>query len=207
MTEFSFPVDGNLSSGDNAAECESRELVDAARHLDGEAWEEIYTRNHPRVYRYIQARVGDPELAEDLAATVFLEAVKRIQSYQQRGRPMVAWLYGIARNLTNQHHRSNMRRREIAPEQRLGDGEETPLPAPSRVQPEAEIDAWDVREAVLGLSTDQREALVLRFFAGLTTPEVAIALGKNERAVYSLYTRGIQALKRRLGEDFMQSPE
>ncbi|HUF53544.1 MAG TPA: sigma-70 family RNA polymerase sigma factor [Dehalococcoidia bacterium] len=170
--------------------------------MDGDAWEQIYTRNHPLVYRYVLARAGDVQTAEDIAAMVFAEAVKRIGSYEERGQPLLAWLYGIARNLTNQHHRSNFRRRQIAPETPLDSARDEPW---EHSWAEDAIEWWDLRNAILKLSADQREAVILRFLAGLTTPEVATLLGKNERAVYSLYTRALRSLRRLLGEDFVES--
>lgn len=175
-------------------------LVQAARARDEDAWTAIYHQNYSRIFRYMHARVGDRETAEDLAASVFLEALKGIDGYSSRGRPLLAWLYAIARNLANYHHRSAFRRRAAGgPAGRLttGDSEARELAAHDpATDPAAMIDGWDLRAAVSRLSSGQREVIVLRFFVGLTTPQVAAVLGKNERAVYSLYTRAIQALRR-----------
>ena len=55
------------------------------------------------MYRYVRLRTGDAWLAEDLTAQVFEEAIKGICSYRYRGKPVLAWLYRIARNLVSDY--------------------------------------------------------------------------------------------------------
>jgi RNA polymerase sigma-70 factor (ECF subfamily) len=168
------------------------EYVQRARSGDEDAWVTIYEQHYPTLYRYVRARVEDRETAEDLTATVFLEAVRGIGGYRDRGRPFLAWLYTIARNTVNYHRRAGYRRPAGAP---LGD----PAGTPGGGDPASAAVRLDVRRAVAELSKDQREVMILRHFVGLTTPEVSRLLGKHERAVYSLQTRAIKALRKRLG--------
>jgi DNA-directed RNA polymerase specialized sigma24 family protein len=49
------------------------------------------------------------------------------------------------------------------------------------------------------LPETQREVLMLRFVAGLTSRQVGVAVGKSETAVVSLQVRGLDQLRRRLG--------
>jgi RNA polymerase sigma-70 factor (ECF subfamily) len=190
------------------------DLVRRAKARSHEAWTEIYERNHQKLFRYVQARVGDRETAEDLTATVFMEALKSIGTYASRGRPLLAWLYRIARNVVNYHHRSLFRKKAQAIDatahalrhfigSRFRPGysqEEAPSvsEAAELGDPASLVERWDLREAVSRLSDDQREVMILRYFVGLTTPEVANVVGKHERAVYSLQTRAIKALRRHL---------
>lgn len=166
------------------------DLVRRAKARSQEAWTELYERNYTKLFRYTQARVGERQTAEDLTASVFLEALKSIGSYRNRGKPLLAWLYTIARNVVNYHYRSSFRKRLPG---RAADPEEV-----GGDDPGSEIDRWDLQDAVRHLTDDQREVIILRYFVGLTTPEVARLVGKHERAVYSLQTRAIQALRRRL---------
>jgi len=181
------------------------DLVRRAASNEQAAWTEIYERHHPKLFRYVHARVGDRQTAEDLTATVFLEALKGIRAYRSRGRPLLAWLYTIARNTVNYHHRSHFRRQAQGTLQRFlerNTDEDQPRSPAETASPEGDpasaVDQWDLRDAINCLSPEQREVVILRYFVGLTTPEVARLLGKHERAVYSLQTRAIQALRRRL---------
>jgi DNA-directed RNA polymerase specialized sigma24 family protein len=65
-----------------------------------------------------------------------------------------------------------------------------------------------VLAAVRQLSPDQREVLLLRMAAGLTTPEVAAIVGKTTGAVKALQRRGLASLARVLGvTNDTRSPE
>ena len=56
-----------------------------------------------------------------------------------------------------------------------------------------------VATALRRLTPDQREAIELRFFAGLSAKEAAEAMGRQEGTVRGLQFRGIAALRRELG--------
>jgi len=171
------------------------DLVRLARARSPEAWTQIYETNHPKLFRYVLARVGDQQIAEDLAATVFVEALKGIDCYVSRGRPLLAWLYTIARNVVNYHHRSLFRWKAS---HRIWDEVPSTEGADEMNDPASAVESWDLRKAINRLSSEQREVIILRYFVGLTTPEVANVVGKHERAVYSLHTRAIKALRRHL---------
>src|SRR5438093_9484232 len=90
------------------------ELVAGAKERSPKAWDEIYARHYLQIYRYIHARVFDPHVAEDLASSVFLGAVKGIGAYRYRGQPLLAWLYRIAHNTVSSHHRTTLKHRVVA---------------------------------------------------------------------------------------------
>src|SRR5258708_34060812 len=76
------------------------ELVIRAKAGDHTAFAQIYERYAPAIYRYIYFRVGEAELAEDLQAEVFLRMLEGLHRYEDRGWPISAWLYRIARDRT-----------------------------------------------------------------------------------------------------------
>jgi RNA polymerase sigma-70 factor (ECF subfamily) len=169
---------------------EEEELVRLAKSLDPGAWAAIYDRHFHILYRYAYARVRCREEAEDLAAQVFLEALRGIGKYEDRGRPLLAWLYRIAHNLIVEGVRRNERARRAAATLNSG--------ANHQPGPEGSVENMDLLDAVSQLTPEQREVIILRFFLQLTTKEVAAMLAKTEAAVVSLQVRGVAALKRRL---------
>jgi len=169
-------------------EQEAAAFVDRLRALDQLAWAEVYDQHHLRIYRYAYGRTGSREVAEDVAAQTFTEALASIGRYQYRGRPILAWLYRIARNVAAKQARQP-REREI-PEGYV---------EPSGGSPEEGLDAIVLADALRRLTAEQREVVALRFFAGYSTREIAQAMGKREAAVYSLEVRAIAALRRLLG--------
>jgi len=181
------------------------DLVARAKERSQEAWDEIYTRHYPQIYRYIHARVFDATIAEDLASSVFLAAVKGIGSYRYQGQPFLAWLYRIAHNTVSSHHRTTLRHRVVALS--------TVMELPGRMfdqiggrrtegtvesDPAAGAEQMDLREALAKLPRTQREVLTLKFFVGMDAKEIATVVGREPAAVYSLQARGLQALRRHL---------
>src|SRR5690348_7583697 len=78
---------------------------------DPAAFEAFYREHVEAVQRSIARRVGDPHLAADLTADVFLAAIDDAASYRpDRGSP-VAWLFGIARVVVAAEHRRAGRER------------------------------------------------------------------------------------------------
>ena len=59
-------------------------------------------------------------------------------------------------------------------------------------------DQADVFDALRRLTDDQQQVIVLRYYTGFTTAEIAHALERSERAVYSLEVRALAALRRAL---------
>src|SRR5262245_41982726 len=58
------------------------ELVIRAKAGDHSAFTQFYERYAPAIYRYIYFRIGEPELAEDLQAEVFLRMLEGINRYE-----------------------------------------------------------------------------------------------------------------------------
>ena len=165
-------------------------LVRRARDRSEEAWAEIYDAHYTKLFRYCYARCGNEHTAAELASSVFLEALEGIDKFVYRGRPLLAWLYRIARNLVSDHLRK--RQRESAALE-----EAVVLLEPNDPGPASEVgNREDVRTALDQLTEDQQQVLTLRFYADFTTAEIAGAMERSERAVYSLEVRALAALRR-----------
>jgi len=85
-------------------------LLQRAQRGDKQAIAALYDLHYQAVYKYIFFRVNDQPTAEDLSAEVFIRMIKRLSTYQDRGRPLLAWLYTIARNMVTDHHRKDGKR-------------------------------------------------------------------------------------------------
>jgi RNA polymerase sigma-70 factor (ECF subfamily) len=168
------------------------ELIHRAHCGDHDAIVEIYERNLTSVFTYIFYRVSDQDTAEDLTAEVFLRMVTKIKNYTDRGRPILAWLYVIARNLIVDHYRNpgstvHMCLRED-------------LVAEDGVDPIQVIanhqEQDDLRKALEQLTEEQRQVILLKIIDGRQNAEVAAILEKSEGAVRSLQHRALVALHR-----------
>lgn len=165
-------------------------LVRRAQGHSEEAWAEIYDAHYAKLFRYCYARCGSEHTAAELASSVFLAALEGIDKFVYRGTPLLAWLYRIARNLVSDHLRR--RQRESAALE-----EAVVLLEPHDPGPASEVgDREDVQTALEQLTEDQQQVLTLRFYADFTTVEIANAMERSERAVYSLEVRALAALRR-----------
>jgi RNA polymerase sigma-70 factor (ECF subfamily) len=172
------------ASAEDLAAAEAEE-VELAKRADALVWSTWYDRYYGALYRYAYARLGHQEEAEDIAAQVFVQAIAKIDGYRYRGRPVLAWLYSIARNLVTDRQRRvtrTTRMSAVEPE------------APGQV--DALIDSIALRNALARLTEDQREVLVLRFWVGLSTQEIASLLARTPASVYSLQVRAVASLRR-----------
>lgn len=172
---------------------EEAELILRAKERDPAALAEIYQRHQPAIYRYILHRVTDVITAEDLTSEVFVRLMKKIDGFTYRGRPILAWLYTIARNLVADHHRRSGRLPQVPLED---DG------LASVASPDNHIQHWLTQHRLLEslscLTAEQYEVILLRFVEGFDNNTVAELLGKSVRAVKSLQYRGLIALRNTL---------
>src|SRR5262249_7131471 len=143
-------------------------LVAMAVDGDADAFEELYRTHVEGVARHVRFRLGRPD--EDVVAEVFVRAWAGLPSYQDRGRPFGAWLFGIARHVVADEFR---RGAGIAPVAGAPEGGDEPMTA----------ELLALREAIDRLPDDQRQAVELRYLAGLTNEEVATAMGTTASAV------------------------
>lgn len=173
-------------------------LVDLARDGDAEAFGQLYDHYMRGVHRFVRARVGDAQLAEDLTAETFFRALRSIGGYTWQGRDFGAWLTTIARNLVADHYKSSRVRLELVTEE---------IPEETRIVPDtAETALAGLTNEVLwralsSLRTDQQECVVMRFLQGLSIAETALALGRSEGAVKQLQLRGVRNLARNLPQE------
>ncbi len=169
-------------------------LVDESQRGDPEAFGSLFDVYYGPVYRYVAARVGRPSDAEDLAQLVFVKALEALPRYESRGVPFGGWLFRLARNVVIDHIRT---RRETAPLDVVVERPATTDGPDELAVLRQEMES--VAHALRRLTPDQREAIELRFFAGLSAKEAAEAMGRQEGTVRGLQFRAIAALRRDLG--------
>ena len=186
--------------GDAAAEVWA--LIERAKAGEAEAFGQLYDRYVDTVFRFIDFRVGNRQLAEDLTSDTFLRALKRISSFTWQGRDLGAWLVTIARNLVADHYKSGRYRLEITTDVVDADKEDR---APEGTPESAvvnHITNVTLLTAVRKLNPEQQECIVLRFLQGFSVAETARAMGKTEGAIKALQYRAVRSLARLLPDGF-----
>ncbi len=177
-------------------------LVAAAQGGDPDAFGALFDRYYVPVYRFVAARVSRPSDAEDLAQHVFVKALEALPRFEARGVPFGGWLFRLARNVVIDHVRTRREHAtlDVVAEQTAEDAGPDDLAVLRQ-----EMDS--VAAALRRLTPEQREAIELRFFAGLSAKEAAVAMGRQEGTVRGLQFRAIAALRRELGIQADDLPE
>lgn len=131
------------------------------------------------VYRYVMARLGHREDAEDIA----IEVVQSLPNPCRR-RDLRLYMLGIARRKIADRYRKLKPTEEIR---------ETDLEG--RFDHQADEAAF-VASVMINLTMEHREALVLKYVVGLSSAEIGKVMARKPEAVDSLLQRAREAFGR-----------
>ncbi len=162
------------------------EALARAVDRDPDAFADIYERHGPAVYRYLRSRSRSDDEAADLAAVTFERALAGIDGYTSRRGSLGPWLIRIARNA----HLDAARQRDRHPTVALVAERDA-----ATTHTAGHEDAVILRSLVDALPATQREAIQLRYAAGLTAREIGEVLGLSEAAAQKQLERALAALK------------
>ncbi|MEN8149536.1 MAG: sigma-70 family RNA polymerase sigma factor [Planctomycetota bacterium] len=178
------------------------ELMLEVRDGDDEAFATLVRRYQSRVVGLAYRYIGDRESAEDLAQEAFLRVYKARERYEPRAK-FSTWLYRIVVNLCL----NEIRWRKGRPAMALAVATETSSnlnvdvtdnePEPIQTMQDAEL-AETIREIIGTLPENQRIAILLNKYEGLSYIEVAESMELSVMAVKSLLTRARVKIKEKL---------
>ena len=151
---------------------------------------ELYARHVPDAVRLAYLLTGHRNLAEDLAQEAFVRMYGRFQDLRNPDA-FPAYLRRTVVNLANSHFRRvKVERAYLEREGRMAQAPAADLDDRSRV-----------REALQRLPLRQRAAVILRYYEDLPEAQTADILRCRPGTVKSLLSRGLEALRRELGEE------
>nr|WP_320118994.1 RNA polymerase sigma factor SigZ [uncultured Marinifilum sp.] len=153
--------------------------------------ENIWREYHKQLLTFIQKRVSDPSLAEDILQEVFLKIYSKIDSLQEE-RKIKAWLFQITRNTIIDFHRKSYSKAGL--EEQIIDLEE-------ENDPKAMEDIQScIVPMIKSLPKDYREALILTELNGLSQKQLSEKLQISYSAAKSRVQRGRNLLKNALNQ-------
>ena len=192
-----------MENGDDTlpgAETDANLIRRIAEDRDKTAFRELYDRYAGRIKGAIIRAGAQSDEADEASQEAMLAIWRKADTFDPARAPAAAWSFTIARN-----RRIDMIRRQRRPTPDPLD----PLYAPDPpVPPEAEVAAADrdarVRQALTDLNDDQRAAVHLAFFEGLSQSEVAERMGSPIGTVKSRLRLAANKLKAALGDSFKE---
>lgn len=161
------------------------ELVEQIKSGDEQAAEELIKRHYTSILRYCKWHCSSVEKAEDLTQETFYKLFKNISDYKGK-KKFKAYLYTIANRLCIDESRK--------PPFYLLEDEETFVDECNeilRLEDKAEISYL-----LNMLSSEQREAIILRFGEQLEFHEIAKVMGCNMRTVQSRVRNGLKIMRK-----------
>ena len=176
-------------------EDDEKNLIERAKQGDSLAFGALYDHYLPQIYRFVYFKVSHREEAEDITHLVFMKAWQNIAAYIERGFPFSSWLYQISRNQIIDHYRQ---KKPVADLEAIEETFFADLPS---LDTDNKFDLFNIRKALLKLTEDQRDVIIMHFIDDTSIKDVAIALNKTEGAVRLLQHRALQSLKRILKKD------
>lgn len=167
----------------------------SASGLDAEA---LFRAYGDRVLSYARHHLGSEQDAEDAAAQVFLKIHEKRDTYDPGRGAASTWLYAITQNEV----RGVLRRRTSSRDAggfEHWDSLADPGPAPEEtLLSEERVNA--LAKALEALPERERDILLLRFYSGLPSKEVAARMGLSDANVRYLQSRAVGRLRSLLAE-------
>ena len=149
-------------------------------------FDKLYRAHYLPVLKYVERRLSDADLAQDVAAECFIVAWRKFDPTDPF--PLV-WLYQTARNLIGNTYRSRRKEQQLL----------------ALLRSEAKVNSAPVETAIIAevlsdLNEKDREALRLTYWEQLPAADVAVVLGCSEQAAWKRISRAKAALRAALRE-------
>jgi RNA polymerase sigma-70 factor (ECF subfamily) len=166
-------------------------LLERANQFDAQALEEIFDTFSPGIYRYAYRMLGDRDLAQECMSETFSRYLTALKREGGPDEYLQAYLYRIAHNLVTDFYRS-----KIPPTLEL----EANVPASAAEEPHQVVAEamrnQQLREALMLLTPDQRQVIVLKYLEEWENEAIARTLHKPVGAIKALQHRALEALRR-----------
>lgn len=171
--------------------------VQQARGGSTEAFGKLVLLHQSHVRAYLASFVRNPEVADDLAQEVFLNAYRNLGTYQGDA-PLRIWLFGFARNLALNHLRQDARRlsRESSRlVQDLAQWRMAELESPLAEPAARETELLALRECVERLPKESSRVVNAFYFESRSAVEIGEMLGRTANTIRLLLFRVRKGLR------------
>lgn len=149
---------------------------------------DIYRDYYHKIRGYIQSKVSDSELAEDLCADVFVKVYEKLDTYDESVASLSTWIFTIARNRLTDHYRT----RRVMPE--VPETYAAPISLEDDVCNASELET--LADALESLDERERDIVVFRYYSGMTLKEIAQKMNISYAYVKVLHNKALSELRK-----------
>jgi RNA polymerase sigma-70 factor, ECF subfamily len=172
-----------------------QELMRIVQGGDYSPASEIYDRYSGRIYNFAFRFLKNAEAAEDATQEVFVKMLRYANQFNGDAK-LSTWLFSITANWCRDYLR------KADNKSKESDDVLVQLPASSEYSPDRTLEQREneqlVRKALATLTPEQREAILLSRYQGLSYAEIAQIAGCSEGAVKTRVFRAMETLKKTL---------
>jgi RNA polymerase sigma-70 factor (ECF subfamily) len=173
---------------------EEVELLDRVRAHDADALLAVYRLYGPRLFFLALRILDDPGAAEEVVQDTFWKLWQRPEMFDPERGVLLAWLYRVGRNLALDRKRKDRRRvAECVPDSLDGYTDGDIADTFWRLDDPSVIHA--VRDAIDSLPSEQKHAIELAYFEGMTQSEIAEHIGLALGTVKTRIRLGLRKLR------------
>lgn len=159
---------------------------------DEKAFRRLYELTSPRLFRLVVGMLKDEEAARDTLQSVYVSIWKNAGSFDPQKAKAMTWMHVIARNRTYDALRSKRRKTdtEELPEMLVDERS-----VPPEVVTETALARDKLEVALSRLPERMAKAIRLNVVQGMTSQEIANALGVSRNTVKSWKWRGLKKMR------------
>ena len=155
--------------------------------------EQLYRKYKSGVLQYFELRVSSYHDAEDLCGDVFIKLFRLLETPCERPAAVSTLLYKLSHDTLIDYYRTHKNHAELSEEQAL-------LPSAESVVMDREK-RTALKNALQALPGEQRDILILRFYAGWTLSRIADSMGITYHMVVGRQAKALEALRKALGDN------
>lgn len=176
-------------------EIQQAQLLRRIAMQDSSALAEFYDQTASSLFSFAVRMLNDPHDAEEVIQDVFVQIWNKAPSFDPSAGIAFNWAMSIVRNRCIDRLRARQRRSRIMSETETGREAEPAIEAPIADTFLAKDELEAVRSSLEALPKDQKQAIEMAFFNGLSHYEIAAALNEPLGTVKARIRRGMLKLR------------
>lgn len=149
---------------------------------------ELYTKYQKKVLSYLNGKVNNITLAEDLCADVFLKVYEKLDTFDEGKASISTWIFTITRNLLTDYFRTRKVYDEIPEE--LSDSSSIE----ENLCNEEMLDT--LATALEKLDERERDIIIFHYYSGMTLTAIAERMGISYAYVKVLHNKALSNMKK-----------